>query len=237
MLRSRWVLPALFTLFATLPVSAANVCVNNGTLNSYIALGSGGCTIGGLTVKDFSFSVTSSGGGDTPLNDTQITVALLFPAGGFGVQFNSTGFSVTGPQFVNYDIGFTWDPTGDMRSASDILDPGTADILTDLCVGDTLPACTFGTTHTLHVSQGGGPSVLTDSFDFPSTTGLVDVLNHIDLNNSGSFNGIADLVFIPEPGAARLAVAGLLMLAAQRRGASIGFHGLRMIARALTGQR
>ena len=60
MLRSCWVPLALFVC---LPLSAANVCVSGNTLDTYVALGSTGCTIGGLTVKDFVFSVVSSGGG------------------------------------------------------------------------------------------------------------------------------------------------------------------------------
>jgi hypothetical protein len=234
MLRSCWV---LFALFSTLPLSAANVCIAGNTLNSYIALGGTGCTIGGLTVKDFSFSVVSSGGGDTPITSSDITIALLFPVGGFGVDFDSTGFSVSGTQFVNYDIGFTWDPTGDMRSAADILDPGTTDILTDLCIGAAFTPLCSGTPHTLHVFQGGGPSQLFDSFDFGTTVSVLGVVNHINLNNNGSFDGIINEVFIPEPGSTALTVVGLLVLASQRRRTAIGLQRLRVIARALTGQR
>src|SRR5206468_1368119 len=141
-------------------------------------------------VKDFVFSVVSSGGGATPIADTDITVITHFPAGGFGLEFKSTGFSVTGTQFVNYLIGFTWDPTGDMRNASDILDPGTSDIITDLCVGVAFAgAVCGGTPLSLHVFQGGGPSQLTDSVDF-APTGIVGVRNNIALSSSGGFSSI-----------------------------------------------
>jgi hypothetical protein len=213
MLRSCWVLLAFSVC---LPLSAATVCVPN-TLDTYVALGSTGCTIGELTVKDFAFSVVSSGGGATPIADTAINVILHFPVGGFGLEFQSNGFAVTGTQFVNYLIAFTWDPTGDMRNASDILDPGTTDILTDLCINAAFvgPICA-GTPHTLHVFQGGGPSQLTDSFDF-APTGLLGIRNNIALSSNGSFNSIENDVLIPEPAGAALAASALLMLAALRR--------------------
>ena len=234
-MRSCWVLATLATC---LPLSAANVCISGNTLDTYVALGATGCTIGGLTVKDFAFSVVSFGGGDTPIADTDINVILHFPVGGFGLEFQSSGFSVTGTEFVNYLIAFTWDPTGDMRSAADILDPGTSDILTDLCIGVAFvgPVC-GGTPHTLHVFQGGGPSQLTDSFDFAAPVAILGVRNNISLSSSGSFNSIENDVFIPEPATAAPIAVGLLALAAQRRRAAICLKSLRAIAASLVSQR
>jgi len=211
----------LLALFTCLPLSAANVCISGNTLDTYVALGATWCTIGGLTVKDFVFSVVSSGGGDTPIADTDITVITHFPVGGFGLEFQSSGFSVTGTQFVNYLIGYTWDPTGDMRGASDILDldPGT-DILTDLCIGAAFTPTCSGTPATLHVFQGGGPSQLTDSTAF-APVAILGVRNNIALTNNGSFNSIENDVFIPEPRTVGLAIAGLLALCAQRRRATV----------------
>jgi hypothetical protein len=219
MLRSCWV---PFALFACLPLAAANVCVSGNTLDTYVALGSTGCTIGSLTVKDFIFSVGPSGGGATPIADTAINVIVHSPTGGFGLEFRSSGFSVTGTQFVNYLIGYTWDPTGDIRNASDILDPGNADILTDLCINAAFVGSSCaGSTHTLHVFQGG-PSQLTDSFDF-APTGLLGIRNNIALTSNGSFTSIEDSVLIPEPGTTALAAAALSMFAALRRRLTIRF--------------
>ncbi|HJZ97213.1 MAG TPA: hypothetical protein VKE70_11960 [Candidatus Solibacter sp.] len=214
MLRSCWLLAAFAVC---LPLSAANVCISGNTLDTYQALGSTGCTIGGLTVKDFDFQVVSSGGGATPIANTDVNVILHFPLGGFGLEFQSNGFAVTATQFVNYLIAFTWDPTGDMRNASDILDPGTSDILTDLCIGAPFVGVTCaGSTHTLHVFQGGGPSQLTDSFAF-APQAILGVRNNIALTSSGSFNSIENDVFIPEPVPAILGAAGLVALLALRR--------------------
>jgi hypothetical protein len=215
MLRANRYLPLL--LLACFPLRGTNVCVSGNTLDTYEALGATGCTIGGLTVKNFIFSVVNSGGGDVPIADTQIQVDLHFPVGGFGVEFRSTGFNVTGTEFVNYLIGFTWDPSGDIRNADDILDPGNADILTDLCINAAFAGSSCaGTPATLHVFQGGGPSQLFDSISF-APTGVVGVRNNIALTNNGSFNGIENDVTIPEPASLILGAAGLLALAARRR--------------------
>src|SRR5207247_10972605 len=98
---------ALFLLVVCQSLPAANVCVNN-TLDTYEALGSTGCVIAGLTVKDFLFSVVSSGGGATPIAASDINVITHFPAGSRGLECQSNWCSVIGTQFVNYLIAFRW---------------------------------------------------------------------------------------------------------------------------------
>src|SRR5689334_17191229 len=105
-------------------ISAAPACISGNNLASYVALGSGGCDIGPLAVKDFVFGLVCSGGGAIPLNESGITVTAVFAPTGFGLSFASGGFCVAGSGFVNDLLGFTWDPTGDLRGAGDILDPG-----------------------------------------------------------------------------------------------------------------
>src|SRR4029077_10286195 len=115
--------------------TAAPACISGNSLASYVALGQAGCNVGPLQVKDFVFSVVSFGGGATPLTGAGISVNTVFLSDGFGLRFSSTGFQVSGAGFVNYLIAYTWDPTADIRGASDILDPGPVDIVTDGCVG------------------------------------------------------------------------------------------------------
>ena len=62
----------------------------------HFALGSGGCTIGELLVKDFSFSEGIFGGGATPIAESDVTLAPTFGAALLGIHFSSAGFSVTG---------------------------------------------------------------------------------------------------------------------------------------------
>ena len=207
-------------LLAGGPLLGAAACISGNTLASYEALGATGCNVGPLTVRDFLFSVVSSGGGATPVSDTNITVTTDIAGSTFGLIFASPGFSVSGSEFVNYLIAFTWDPSGDIRSASDILDPGLTDILTDLCVGVAFSGTSCaGTPQTLHVFEGV-TNQLTDTVSF-APVAIVGVRNNISLQANGasaSFNSIENTVALPEPAYSVWLAGGLMMLAARRRG-------------------
>ena len=121
---------------------------------------------------------------------------------------------------MNYLIAYTWDPTADIRGASDILDPGISDITTDGCIGVAFdePRCS-GSTFSLHVFQGA-TSQLTDSVSFPATA-ILGLRNNISLNaNGGSagFDSIENDVVVPEPASLLFVAAGLAMLAGRERG-------------------
>ena len=197
---------------------AAPVCISGNSLASYEALGADGCTVASLTLKSFAFAVGSFGGGAVPVTDNDITVTVQSVSEGFGLKFASTGFHVSGAGFVNYLIAFTWDPTADIRGAADILDPGTVDILTNLCVGDRFRETTcVGTPLTLHVFEGT-TSQLTDSVSF-APTAILGVRNNISLNANGEsagFDAIENDVFVPEP-ASLFCVAAGLAIACHRR--------------------
>jgi len=71
----------------SLPLSAAPCAT--GSLASYIALGSTGCTLGNLTVGSFTYQSSSSGGA-AAITEDQITVTpLLIPTGTFGLKFTA----------------------------------------------------------------------------------------------------------------------------------------------------
>ncbi len=196
----------------------ASPCVSGNNLSTYVGLGSGGCDVGPLTVKDFSFSVISSGGGATPMASADITVTTEFGADFFGLSFSSPDFSVTGSQSVSYLLAYTWDPTGDMRGLGDVLDPGSVDILTDGCVGAAFSGSSCsGTPVSVHVFESV-TSHLTDFVAF-SPTGLLGIRNTISLNANGSsasFNAIENDVYIPEPNTILLFACGLMGLATRR---------------------
>jgi PEP-CTERM motif len=196
----------------------AGPCISGNDLSTYAALGSSGCDVGTLTVKDFSFSVISSGGGATPIAATDITVTTEFGSNFFGLSFSSPDFSVTGTQFVNYLIAYTWDPTGDMRGLGDVLDPGSVNIVSDGCVGAAFSGSSCSaTTVSVNVFEGA-TSQLTDFVAFPPT-GLVGIRNTISLNANGgsaSFKAIENDVYVPEPAAFLLFALGLIALAARR---------------------
>jgi len=96
MQRLAWVFAGFLILAFQLPASP---CVAGATLDTYVALGAAGCTIGPQTVNNFSFSVVSVGGGATAIADTDITVTPTFGTNLYGAAFASSDFSVIkGPQ-------------------------------------------------------------------------------------------------------------------------------------------
>lgn len=192
------------------------------TLQDYISAGS--CVdAAGITLADFSFSVVSSGGGATPIGAADIKV-LLWPAltsGGIGdtdgVEFVFNNAGVSGTGFINYQIGFTFDPSGDLR---DILDPGLVDINTGLCVGSAFVGgvCPVGfTLNNAHVFEGA-TSQLVDTIPGSASPTIWGVQNNISLSANGgtaSFYGLENdvlPVFTPEPDAGLMVVGGLAFL-------------------------
>jgi hypothetical protein len=214
-----------FVFFAFLMSGAclwsAPVCISGNSLASYEAL-STGCTVGPLVAKDFTFSVLSFGGGAIPIAAADIEITTEPTAPNFGLSFSafgSPGFSVTGAQFVTYLIGYTLDPSGDIRSASDVLDPGQADIMTDLCVGAAFVGSTCSATPlSLHVSEGA-TTQLTDSIQFASVA-VLGIRDNISLDANGgsaSFTSLSSTSMVPEPAYGPWVAASLLALAGLRR--------------------
>ena len=202
MRRFAWLLALLPILAFQLPASP---CVAGATLDTYVALGATGCTIGPQTVNNFSFSVISVGGGATAIPDTDITVTPAFGTDLYGAIFASSDFSVT-TGFVNYAIGFTWDSLP-IRGMDDVLDPGDVNILTNGCVGAAFTPTCSGTP----VSVDVNPSQLTDSVFF-SPTAILGIANTISLNadmGTASFKSIEnDALVTPEPASLLLAALG-----------------------------
>src|SRR5690242_550866 len=116
----------VLALFGAAVLQGAPMCTI-GSLASYIALGAGGCMDGDNLVKDFSFPAPVFGGGAVPVTAAAITVTPLPLSGPStnGLKFSSPGWAVSGTGFVEYVIGYTWDPHN-IRSMDDLLlDPVT----------------------------------------------------------------------------------------------------------------
>jgi hypothetical protein len=202
----------VFVLLALLGVGvlqAAPMCTI-GTLASYEALGAGGCMDGDLVVKDFAFSVLTSGGGAIPVLDTAITLTPTNSApSAFGLKIASAGFSVTGTGFVKYLIAYTWDPHN-IRSMDDLLDiavspPGLVKVTTDGCVGAAFSGaiCSMSI-NTVTVSDDGITPVLSNSVTFsPALVPVLGIRNTIDLEGnttgSASFDSFSNEASAPEP--------------------------------------
>jgi hypothetical protein len=216
-------------------LTAAPVDCVPGTVATYQTLGSTGCQVGPLIVKDFDFAVLSSGGGAPLLTAADIAVQ---PVSGppSTLQFSSAGFSVTGNQFVNYLLGYTWDPTSDIRSLDDVLDnlvtpPGLANITTLACIGAAFngPNCSTSLA-ALNVFDDGISPRLFDTISFPPVA-VVGIRNTIDLEANGanaSFTSFGNEVALaaPEPAPAFPVAAALVLIAislfAGRRRSSAG---------------
>jgi hypothetical protein len=208
MQRIAWVLAVFFVVSFQL---SASPCVAGATLDTYVALGAGGCTIGPETVNNFSFSVFSVGGGATAIPDTDITVTPTSGAGTYGAIFASSDFSVT-TGFVTYLIGFTWDSLP-IRGMDDVLDPGNVNISTDGCVGFAFTPTCAGSTVNVDVT----PTMTFDQVFF-SPTLVLGVANTISLiaDDPASFNSIEnDISVTPEPASLLLTALGLAFCASK----------------------
>jgi hypothetical protein len=197
-----------------------------GTLASYEALGSTGCTVGEFTANNFVFSLLGSAGGAVPVTDTQIFVQpTLSGPGLIGLNFSSAGFSVVASGSVQYLIGYTFDPLDDIRSMDDVMDPpsavlGFANITTTGClnaafVGSTCPT----TTATVMVFDNNGATQFKNSVFFAGVP-VLGIRNIIDLQAKGgsaSFDSLTAESFVPEPATWLTCAGALLLLAARSR--------------------
>src|SRR5215831_15284408 len=92
--------------FAT-PLEPPPACVTT-TLDNYLSLGADGCSIGEVAFSNFAFNVLSFGGGAVPIPASAILVTPSLENG--SLTFSSSGFSVTGSEFVKYLLGYSIDP-------------------------------------------------------------------------------------------------------------------------------
>jgi hypothetical protein len=200
-------------------------CVSGGTLASYEALGSTGCLVGPLNVKDFAFSVLSGSGGATDLN-IFVTTTFTSPLT-YGLSFGSNAFVVTGNGSVTYLLAYTWDPTEDIQSLDDVMDPpsavppGFAKITTVGCINAAFIGASCPTnTVTIFVIQDGLAPRLTDSVSFTPVP-IVGVRHTIELTGNGgsaSFDALGNNSQItPEPASWLGCVTFLILLAARLR--------------------
>jgi hypothetical protein len=204
-------------------------CVAN-TLDQYLLIGPGGCSIGDeIAYFGFSFAVVSSGGGAIPIAAADI---LMTPtAGDFltSLAFSSSGFSVTGNESVTYRIGYTIDPHPILYGFEDFMDvsspvfPGSATITTDLCIGAAFTGISClgpGVPDSVQVFHAGTTSQLSDSTNF-TPTAVLGVLHTIVLAANGAsadFNGVTSSTTItPEPATWLLIGSGLFGAGLLRR--------------------
>jgi hypothetical protein len=197
-----------------LPCASAN-------LATYIAAGATGCTVGPLAFRNFEFSVVSSGGGAIPIGTMDVNVTPL-PVPEPGLDFASSGFSVTGSQFAQYLLTYTIDP-GPPIIDGDALDlftqtptfPGLASITSMKCTGSSFSGIDCpGTLITQNVFHNGTTFSLMDIRTF-APTDIVGVRTTIDLQANGAnanFTSFSDSAHTtPEPASAILVFAAIAL--------------------------
>jgi hypothetical protein len=202
----------------------AGPCVP-GTLFSYEALGTAGCTVGSLTANNFAFSVLGSSGGAVPVTDMQINVTPTFGGLELGaLNFASSGFNVSVNGSVQYLIAYDLDPHADIQSMEDILDPpsavlGLANITTVGCVGAAFVGATCPTsTATVTVFDNNGATQFNNSTDITPSQ-ILGIRNTIDLEAKGGsagFDSFTNEALVPEPASGLCCGVVLALLAAIR---------------------
>jgi len=223
-------------------------------LASYIALGATGCTVGGFTYWDFQFAV-QPGSTATPIDASAVTVQTAAAATMLGIRF-SGDFYVSGGQQVGYWLTYSIDPPPSIISGFEealfpappvgspppiirgdwdemamafFTGPGSATILTDLCVGGLFTgggATCSAALMALSVYQAPGGTQYLDWTMFPYLVNTVGVRHSILLDTGGPegnayFWALDNRAYlVPEPAGWLLGGCGLLMLLLRRRRAS-----------------
>jgi hypothetical protein len=195
------------------------------TLDDYITLGAGGCTVGQFTFSNFSFATISSAGGADPISPSAITVTPSPLGSNMALRFFSdSGFSVTGAEEIEYELAYIVDPPPIIFRFADDLEtltpvaPGVVQITTEVCATVGV-ICPPGTIVNVTVFHDGVNFKLSDSAVFPLSN-FLEVVNRITLNANGAsadFKALTNTsTFVPEPGTAIVAGAGLAALLAIR---------------------
>ncbi|MBV9295110.1 MAG: hypothetical protein JO145_06015 [Acidobacteriaceae bacterium] len=194
------------SVVAIAPLCAAAPC-GTGSLASYIALGAGGCTIGGNTL--FDFQVVSGTAGATPIAPGSITMTPFGSTYDPGLMGQTHMTASAGQQLeaiFTYRISGTYF-SGDsitLGGSSETADGGVTDVQ-NYCAGGTfgpdgVSGCTGSTTGSL-LTDDGVQNQDSASLPFKSFLNVTDDFT-LDGGTSGTASGgtFADrFSSVPEP--------------------------------------
>lgn len=197
----------VLALFLAPPQAVALPTCSSGTLANYVALGSTGCSVGDVTLSDFSFAVVAS----TPSPGTQIATAdtiliaslnsvldrLQFTSSAFNVATGgdaeySFGYRITAPEAILAGLGM------DLLAESPVV-PGTARAN---AVGTITGAGGNPLFYDLFVVHAGGPegNKLNAETEFAEPTSQIDVRFWLDLDasNGGTSQIVGIAIYVPD---------------------------------------
>jgi hypothetical protein len=158
-------------VIATAGLSSAATC-GNGSLASYIALGAGGCTIGGNTL--FGFQTVSGIAGATPIATSALAITPFGGSTSFG--FTAALTQTAGANSL-FETIFTYQISGNSYTGSSIALAGSSET-GDGAVTDIQNYCAGGT-----FGLGGVTGCA-------AVTGALVTLAGIEQTDSASFTGV-----------------------------------------------
>jgi hypothetical protein len=206
-------------LFLAIQICSATTCTG-GTLASYVALGSAGCTIGGNTVSNFA--ILPGEDGATALANSGVNVA---PSGGISSPVLTFSTSQTAGSGTLLESIFTFDISGpsytssalSLAGASETVDGAVTDI-ENFCAGgsfgpDGVDGCSgvAGSLLTLYGQQNTDQSPL-------GPVSFLNVTNDVTLDGgtAGSASGgtfVDTFTATPEPSSMLLGLFGSALVA------------------------
>lgn len=203
------------------PVMRGNACTV-GSLSSYIALGSPGCTVAGLSFMDFGFSTISSTGSPTPVTAGAITITPTIVNQKVGLTYSSSGFDVSSGHAIQYLLAYTIDDPPiihgyelDMFTDPPTF-PGLVQIDSRECLGSAFSGSSCSGSTALNTVSDNGMSATHQNIEFFSPVVTVGERTTITLDatsgGAASFTRFDELATVPEPSTLPLMAGSVLFL-------------------------
>jgi hypothetical protein len=213
---------------------AAGACVDGGTLASYIALGSTGCTIGDKTFSSFTYSGAATGTA-VAIPSSGINVDTIGPSGqslfgpNIGLEFVAAWFAgalSSQDSNIHFNVQVTGggpmqiEDIGVAQGGSNFTGTGVAQVVLNACAPATcVPS---GAINTFTIDTAGQIMLTNETFFSPD--GSLSVIKDISVlgqtAGSASISNVDDTfsqTAVPIPGALPLFATGLVGLWGLRR--------------------